>query len=164
LGESTEIQLLLSPRHTIRELKSKLRGLGERRGAIVKFSDRMEAHLTGTHFKIEAIRPEDQLVDPARPTEWRWDVEPTKTGTQRLYLTLSAFVLVQDTERRYIVQTYDTELKINVTWPDRISDFFSHNWQWLWTTLFAPLAFWLYHTRERWLWRLKAGPPSPPSP
>lgn len=90
LGESVVVQLLLSPAQPVRRLKRQLTELGERRGARIKASNRMEARLTGVGFRIEAVTPEVQAVAGRQNTEWRWEVEPTGTGTRRLHLTLSA--------------------------------------------------------------------------
>jgi heme/copper-type cytochrome/quinol oxidase subunit 2 len=44
----------------------------------------MEAHLVGSGFRIEALRPEVQVVMGLAPMEWKWDVEATKPGTHHL--------------------------------------------------------------------------------
>jgi len=164
LGETAEIQLLLSPRQTVAQLKKKLTGIGERQGRTVRFSNQMTAYLTGPHFKIELINGSaEKAVNPATTTAWRWAVEPTRTGEQSLHLSLYAQILVDGHETPYEVKTFDTELKVNVTWFDRLSDFASGNWQWLWTAILFPLGAWLVINRKRWLWRFRSGPPAPSS-
>jgi hypothetical protein len=163
LGESAQIQLLLSAQKEVEELKTRLTELGERKGTTIKVSRRMEAHLAGTGFKIEPLTDEIQAVSSRLTTEWKWEVEPTKTGTQSLHLTLTALIDVSGEETAFSIKTFDTTIQIRVTWYDRVSDFFSHNWQWLWAVILAPLAAWLARNRKRWLWRLRPGPPPPPS-
>ena len=164
LGETVEIQLLLAPRRTVAQLKKELTAIGERRGRQVKFSNRMEARLTGTNFKIESIGPEVRAVNPGTTTAWRWEVEPTETGEQELHLSLSALLFVEGVSTPYEIETFDTEIKVNVTWFDRAGDFVSGNWTWLWSVILFPLGAWLVHNRKRWAWRFGSGPPpAPPS-
>jgi hypothetical protein len=161
LGETAEIQLLLSPRQTVAQLKEKLTGIGARQGRTVRFSNQMTAYLTGPHFTIELINGSaEKAVNPATTTAWRWDVEPTRTGQQSLHLSLYAQILVDGRETPYEVKTFDTELRVNVTWFDRLGDFASGNWQWLWTAILFPIGAWLVANRKRWLWRFRSGPPA----
>jgi hypothetical protein len=164
LGETVEIQLLLAPRRTVAQLKDELTAIGERRGRQIKFSNRMEARLTGSSFKIESIGSELRAVNPGTTTAWRWEVEPTEAGQHELHLTLSALLFVEGVSTPYEVETFDTEIKVNVTWFDRAGDFVSGNWTWLWSVILFPLGAWLVHNRRRWLWRFRsAPPPAPPS-
>jgi hypothetical protein len=65
LEEPAVVQLLLSGRRSIRTLQRQLTELGVRAGATIKASDSMEAHLSGSGFKIEAITPAVQLASGA---------------------------------------------------------------------------------------------------
>ena len=78
IGDSAEIQLLLSLGKPIGELQAELTEIGEREGARVRVSPVMEARLTGGGFKIEALTPERQPVGRTTDTEWRWEVEGTE--------------------------------------------------------------------------------------
>ena len=164
LGETTEIQLLLSPRQTVAQLKKKLTGIGSQHGLTVRFSSRMTAYLEGAHFNIHLINGSAlKAVNPGATTAWRWEVEPTKTGQRSLHLSLYALVFVEGESTPYEVKTFDTELKVNVTWFDRAREFVSGNWQWLWTVILFPVGAWLVANRDRWLWRFRSGPPAPSS-
>ncbi len=141
LGRSTVIHLALSAQEPVRELKKRITELGERRGADIKVSDKMEAHLAGTGFKIEALTKELQGVGGQTVTDWRWEIEPTKTGTLQLHLTLTAFLHVKGEGTTPVsIRTFDTTMKIRVPLIDRTRSFVSHNWQWLWAVIVAPLA------------------------
>ena len=161
LAETADIQLLLSPVETRAQLQDRLTAVGDRVGARIRVTNTMEARLTGSGFEIEAITPETQAVARNSVTEWRWEIEPTRTGTRRLHLTLSAIIDVDGASVPRTIRVFDQTLTIHVTWFDRLSGFVGDNWQWLWTAIVVPLALWLWATRKRWLWRLKAGPPSP---
>jgi hypothetical protein len=49
LGDTTQVQLVLSARESIRQLKKRLSEIGVKHGARIRASNRMEAHLAGLH-------------------------------------------------------------------------------------------------------------------
>ncbi|MGZ8783608.1 MAG: hypothetical protein ACXWZB_08935 [Gaiellaceae bacterium] len=149
LNEPVVIQLLLSGRRPINELKDELTALGEREGEQIRASGSMEAHLTGTGFAIEAITPAVQLAAGAGVTEWKWEVEPTKAGLRRLHLTLSAIIDVGGRDGTYTVRTFERTLDVRVSLRERLTNFVEANWQWMWTTLLIPLAGWVLQRRRR---------------
>ena len=142
LEHTAHIQLLLAPAESIPHLEKKITAIGEREGATIRVSPLMEARLTGLHFDIEANTDERQPVSNEAPTEWTWDVEPKKTGNQELHLTLTAILNVGGHDQPRTIRTFDKVLKVNVTWYDRISGFFSDNWKWLWTAILVPVGVW----------------------
>lgn len=149
LEEPAVVQLLLSGRRSIRILKRRLTELGVKAGATIKASDSMEAHLSGSGFKIEAITPAVQLASGSGVTEWKWEVEPTKTGTRRLHLSLSALVDLKGKESAYTVRTFERTLEIDVPLRERLTGFVEANWQWLWTALLIPAGGWFLRQRRR---------------
>ena len=149
LHEPAVIQLLLSGRRPIKELKASLTALGKREGARVRASDSMEAQLAGVGFAVQAITPAVQLVSRDAVTEWRWEVEPTETGTRRLHLTLSAIVDVNGREGTYTVRVFERTLEVRVSLRERLTGFVGDNWQWLWTALLIPIVGWLLRQRRR---------------
>lgn len=149
VNEPAVIQVLVSGQQMVGQLEEQLTELGEREGERIRASDRMDARLTGLGFKIEAITPAVQLVSGSGVTEWRWEIEPTRVGTQRLHLTLSALIAVDGTESAYTVRTFARTLDIRVTWGERVSGFLSDNWQWLWAALLVPVAGLLFRRRGR---------------
>ena len=108
------IQLLLSGKQPIRELKQKLTAFGEREGGQIRASDSMEADLTGAGFDIVPVTPTVQLVSHEEMTEWKWEVTPTETGERRLHLALSALIDLGNSEKPYTVRTFERTLVVNV--------------------------------------------------
>jgi hypothetical protein len=149
LGETTQVQLVLSARESMRRLKKRLSEIGVKHGARIRASNRMEAHLVGSGFKIEALRPEVQVVTGLAPTEWKWDVEAAKAGTHHLTLTVSAFIDLKGESTPLLAKTFDKTLTVRVTLYERVSRFVSRNWQWLWLAIGVPLATWLYTVYKR---------------
>jgi hypothetical protein len=149
LGESAVIHLVLSLHETQEELKKRITEVGETQGAQIKVSDEMEAHLSSSAFTILVLRDERQPVSAVETTEWEWSIEPTKTGRQTLYLTVSAFVRVTGEERKRPLVTFSRPLEIRVTPYDRARGFVQDNWKWLWTTILAPLGAWFLRSRFR---------------
>jgi hypothetical protein len=140
LNDPVVIQLLLSGGQTIEQLQEELTALGEQEGEQIRASDAMEAQLTGAGFDIAPVTPAVQLVSKEAVTEWKWEVEPTKTGERRLHLTLSALIDLDGRDRTYTVRTFERTLDVNVTFGERLETFVSDNWQWLWTALLIPIV------------------------
>jgi hypothetical protein len=149
LHESAVIQLLLSVREPIEALQRDLRGPGERIGAEVRISTEMEAHLSGTGFKVESITPERQAVSQIEQTEWRWQVEPTRTGVLHLQLTLTANLDVAGRSVPRMIRTFEQRIAVEVAWTERTKAFLAGNWQWLWTAILIPLLAWGYRILQR---------------
>ena len=159
LNEPVVIQLLLSGGRTIEELQEELEAIGEEEGEQIRVSDTMEAQLTGVGFAIEAVTPATQLVATDGVTEWKWEVEPTKTGERRLHLALSALIDLGGKERTYTVRTFERTLEVRVAFRERLETFAEDNWQWLWTALLVPLGAVLLQRR-----RQRKVPPSGSTP
>ena len=90
VGESVQVQALLSLEKSVEELKSALTAAGAKEGSAVQVGPQMEARLTGPGFQITAVSPEKQSIASKGTTEWKWDVKATAVGKQELHLTLSA--------------------------------------------------------------------------
>jgi hypothetical protein len=114
----------------------------------------MEARLSGLGFKIEAITPERQAVSPRDITEWKWEIDPTESGLQKLHLSLSAIFYDKDREMIRTVRTFDKTIEVEVTLGHRLSDFVSRNWQWLWKAILVPLGAWAI---SQWIKRKREG-------
>lgn len=142
LGESEIIHLVLSTRETIETLQTMIDSGGEKTGAQIKVGNEMEARLTGKGFKIQAITPETQAVSGVEQTEWKWEVEPTDGGKQRLHLTMSAILHIDGQKVPRVLRTFERNIEVRVTWSRQISDFVGNNWQWLWATILVPVAGW----------------------
>jgi hypothetical protein len=139
LGDAAVIQLLLSLSKPLDDLQAELREIGEREGARIRVAPLMEARLTGSGFRVEALTPEIQPVGRRTDTEWSWEVEGTEGGSQRLHLSLAALITVEGERTPRAVRTFDREIEVNVTVNQRITGFIGDNWQWLWAALVVPL-------------------------
>ncbi len=80
IDDSTQIQLILSLAETVEKRKQSITKEGEKVGATIRVSDRMEARLSGYMFQITAITPEIQAVSKSQRTEWKWEIHPKKEG------------------------------------------------------------------------------------
>jgi hypothetical protein len=148
LHKTAMIQLVLSLQKPIDELKQMIEAEGEKQGTSVKVSNIMVARLKGTHFQIDAINPESQVVTPSEVTEWKWEVKPTSTGPQALHLTLSAQLTVEGQPTSKLVRTFDKTIEVNVTLAQQATDFLGKFGQWLWAAVVIPLGGWFWRRRK----------------
>ena len=111
-------------------------------------SNRMQATLTGQGFLIEALTPEVQAVSERTPTMWRWQVTPTKTGTQSLHLSLLAIIEVEGDDTPFVVRTFSRDIEVNITIQQKVFGFLGNNWKWLWTAIFIPIIGYLLKKRS----------------
>lgn len=149
LGERAGIQLLLSTQESVEELQQKIIEAGQKEGAEIHISDQMQARLTGFGFAIQAVTPETQAVSDKSTTEWKWDIKPTESGPQRLHLTVSALLSIEGSRVPRAIRTFDRMIDVRVTWQERLSLFFTENWQWLWTAILIPIVGWLWKRRKK---------------
>jgi hypothetical protein len=144
LNESTVIKLLLAVETPIEELKQLVEEKGEKVGARIKVSSRMEARLSGSNFEIVTMTPEIQAVSLNEPTEWMWEIEPKKAGNHRLHLTLSVVFTFDGMATSKTMSTYDKFIDVDVTWTQLIWNFLDRFWEWLTAVTIAPVAGWLW--------------------
>jgi hypothetical protein len=148
IGDTAQIQLLLSLEESIDELKRAIEGAGSREGAQIAVAERMEARLSGANFRITAVTPEEQALTSTGRTEWRWEVQPTLAGEHPLHLSLSAVLRVDGASTRRSIRTFDKTIVVQVTLARQAADFVGNNWQWLWAVLVVPVAGWLWRRRR----------------
>jgi hypothetical protein len=89
----------------------------------------MEARLSGLGFKIETVTPEVQAVSATNVTEWKWEIEPTEPGSQRLHPTLSAQLHMEGQRVPRTIRTFERTIEVHVTWSQKVSHFVANNWQ-----------------------------------
>lgn len=158
LGETKIIELLLSPTKSAQELQSSLRSHEKVESETIQISNRMEANLSGSGFKIEALMPQEQAISRGKTTQWSWEITPTKDGNQNLHLTLSAIIIVSNQKSPLVVETFDKTIEVDVSMDQHISNFVASNWQWLWASIFVPLFPFI------WKWyQKKWGKKQPPN-
>ncbi len=157
LNDSADIELLLALSTPIETLQKQLQDAGDKQGAHIQVSDRMEAHLSGANFTISPVTSEDQAVTRSGTTRWEWEIKPSSEGEQQLHLTLSALIQVDGQSTPRSIRTFDKEIRVYVSGSQKFVSFFQNNWQWLWATLFVPLAAWFWKRRKQS--KPAAGPP-----
>ena len=145
---SSQVQLILSLADTVEQLKQAITEEGEKVGANIRVSDRMEASLSGYMFQITAITPEVQAVSKRQNTEWKWEVHPKAEGRHKLHLTLTALLDIDDRNTALVIKTFDKVIEVQVTTTQKFSLFFKKNWQWLWAAILVPLAGWLWKYKK----------------
>ena len=148
IDDAPQIQLILSLANTVEELRNSIAEEGEKIGASIKVSDRMEARLSGYMFQITAITPEIQAISRLQKTEWKWEVHPKKEGKHRLHLTLTALLEIDGRSSPRTIRTFDKIIEVDVTATQKISIFFENNWKWLWAAILVPVAGWLWKRRK----------------
>jgi cell division septation protein DedD len=148
LGEAFSVELKLSPTKELAEVVKSIGEPGAVESARIRISDFMEARLIGSGFEITPVTSERQVVIKIEDTTWRWDVRPKDSGVQFLNLTVNAIIEDEGKERLRSVTTFKREIRINVSFADRVTDFTKNNWQWLWATIVVPVGAWLWKRRK----------------
>jgi hypothetical protein len=100
----------------------------------------MEAKVTGLGFNIEPITPERQAVSRTQETEWRWQIEPTKSDTLELNLTLSAQIKVDGESSARTIRTFEKKILVNVPFTQRVATAMNNNVELLTTVVLIPVA------------------------
>jgi hypothetical protein len=162
VGQPYIVRLQLSPRLSTQELRSQLDRQArtdhpsvnvppaaariETKAEPVKYGPHMVGHISASGCTIEALRPEDQVVPPDSEAEWAWQLTPQKS--QKLKVTVRLEAVVDGSP--ILIRVFDGEVEVRATLRQRVTTFVGGNWQWLWTTIAAPLAaYWLATLRNR---------------
>ncbi len=147
-NEPHQIQLRLSLSETIDKLKQSIIEEGKKEGAEIEVSDIMEAKLSGHMFGITAITPEIQAVSKSEYTEWKWEIQPKRTGKHNIHITLAALLKVNGESTSGKVRTFSRTIVVYVKTRQRVWEFILNNWQWLCAVVFFPIGLWLW---KRWM-------------
>lgn len=142
-GEAKNIQLLLSAAKTPDQLANLLQDSQNAEKYSIKFSDQMEARLTGTGFEIKPITKEAQSVSGQGVTEWKWEVTPKRFGAQHLHLALDAKIKLDGDDAPHTIRTFEQDVAVTVAWPGSILYFVQEYWQWICTAVAFPIIVWL---------------------
>ena len=142
VGETQAVQFLLGPSRTADELKGMIKEKGRVETEKVQFSDYMQATLLNldSGLEVKPVTPDKQLISTKQVSEWRWTVTAVKPGAQRLQLRLDAVITQEGSERPLLVNTFNREIMISVSWRHSVAAFISNNYQWLWTAILIPMA------------------------
>ncbi|HEY4234497.1 MAG TPA: hypothetical protein VGM76_13775 [Lacipirellulaceae bacterium] len=141
LGNTATIELLVSTKEAEEQLRQSIRGSGPIESAQgVQISDQMEAKVTGLGFRIEAVTPERQAVSHTQETRWRWQIEPTKSDTLELNLTLSALIKIGGEPSARTICTFEKKILVKVPFGQRLTTAISNNFELLTTVILLPVA------------------------
>jgi hypothetical protein len=149
VGREIDVELTVSPAS-----EAALRQKAQATGALVvtgeaRIQPRMRAQLVVPDgATVAGAQLEDRLVLPDTPITWKWKVTPTREGELPMTARLVAPVMVGDKETSFEVSTFDATVTVFVAPSTRVSDFFSGNWKWLFSTLIVPLAGWWWKRRS----------------
>ncbi|SUY26976.1 Uncharacterised protein [Burkholderia oklahomensis] len=149
------IDVVLSPTRGLRDLQKLIvehnPDAGNFENAQIQVSDRMSAQLTADpdDFAVDPKGDQEQAVGTVSPVMWSWTITPNHWGRHTLQLVLKALVTVDGQPTPIVLTTLDKSIQVTVTPFGRVKRFFAANWQWIWTTLLAPLALWLWKYRRR---------------
>ena len=143
-----QAQLLMSMFLDEATLREDLTTEGSTFSSGVLVSRVVHAKLTAPDFEVEAITPERQAISTTSNTEWLWNLTPKRTGEHQVYLTITAFVYVDESNfiERHI-RTFQKVVVIEVTPEQVIKSWFAKYWQWLWSALLLPVF--LYFRKRR---------------
>jgi len=109
----------------------------------------MRAELKGSGFDIEALSPTDQFLRNGR-YEWAWKIVPKKWGKRQLHLTTIVLAPIPGLGEKASVANVTTRSVDVLVNPNAVvSGFLSTYWQWLATTVFIPIAIWLWKRRTK---------------
>jgi hypothetical protein len=109
----------------------------------------MEARLDGgAGVEVEALGKDAQSVAGGGFAEWRWNVTPKKSGSQRLTVSIIAHLTYPDGhDVPKTVRTLTRKVQVSANAGDSIKTFLASYWQWLTTTLIIPIVLFLYRRR-----------------
>jgi hypothetical protein len=153
-GETRAVVLVASPEldasTLTTELRTRIGGADPIAVDTLQISPLMEAQLEGAPaFAVTPLTPLRQPVSRASPTEWRWSVRATETGTHALHLTINAVITIAGEAYPRSLDVFDRSIRVDITSSQRIGMFFENNWQWLLGTIAIPLGVWLWSQRKK---------------
>lgn len=103
-----------------------------------------------TAFSIDEVTDARQTVAGKPFAQWEWNVTPLKSGNQKLTLTATATIYLD--ERGETPADYKTLEKPILVHVDRwytTKQFVANNFQWLWAVILVPLGGLLWGLRKR---------------
>jgi hypothetical protein len=156
VGEPETIKLILSGNKSVQAIETALKkDLGKKdriSSNSIRISELMKADLYASEsdFKIESLSDKEQAISMINEsTEWMWKVTPKKSGKRDIRLSLSAIVKISDRASPLPIETFNKHINVKVSTAKMLSIFLSDNWQWLWTTIFIPLAPFLWNGYQK---------------
>jgi hypothetical protein len=146
MGETTKIQLLLSPTKSPEELQQQIVESGQVVSATIEITPLMKAVLRPADpeaFVIQDLHDTAiQLILAGEPTEWKWAVTAKKPGEQIIILSVHRLVKYDGQDYWRLVNTYESRIKVTVTLVQRLQ---AIDWKWvvgIFLTLLSIPAIW----------------------
>lgn len=116
----------------------------------IKVSERMKATLKGTGFEIiNMMDSEEQLVSLEEETLWRWQISPTNSGTQTLFLDVYAIVEKNNKDEIRQVKTFTKTINVEISPIRSFKHFVKTNWQFFASGIFIPIFVWYWNNKRR---------------
>ena len=104
----------------------------------IKTSNRMEAKLHSSGFRIDSITSERQALSLDKSTSWMWEIEALKGGQQQLHLVINILLNIEGESTPRTMRTYKRTIDVEIPLLQKVTIFIKGNWQWLWATILIP--------------------------
>lgn len=108
----------------------------------IPISDLMTCHLQGEHFDIVALHHDEQILLPDRPTIWKWNVVPQRTGIRKLTLVVSRKIKKGENTGYHDEPVLERYASIHVDPIHETGRFMVKNWQWIAGTIAGSGVLW----------------------
>ena len=119
---TSEPNVLIDPNGGIHQVEISKIDITPRMKAVLKSQDSEAFTVTEMHDNAE------QVVSSVETTAWRWSVTAKKEGSQTLELVIYQLVKYDGKEFWHEVETYRTNIEVEVTLADRVK---SLDWYWI---------------------------------
>lgn len=93
---------------------------------------------------IHPVNSGDQIIEETGETSWRWNCKAQRTGEIELHVIISK---VFENGKKEVAQKETLTVKSNPI--KMVGNFFSKNYQWLFSTLVIPIFLWIRSRRRR---------------
>jgi len=150
LAETKTIKLVISMSKSESQLVPQVQEFGESKAASIKVGSLMQAILVSNDqdgLSVVANTTNPQDLFRTEDTYWEWHVTAKKPGKYKLSLTIEIESDINGVRLQRAVKTYEEDIVVDVSTWKTIKEFFTSNWQWLWTALVIPIAGYIW---KRW--------------
>lgn len=152
IDEKIQAQLLIDPNQNAEQLSTQLSVKGITIKQPIKITEVVKATITAPSFVVTEITDESQILADVGPTDWRWELKPTKAGTHEVKLTVSAIVNKENKDRPYTLKTFERTVTVEITKEQIVIDWFKENYKWVITSLLIPLIGFIFKEKiKKWL-------------
>jgi hypothetical protein len=146
-GVDFPVQLTIQPDIAREVILKSLKVDGDVTSDDIEISRIVEVELFAPDFNVVARAPKRQAVSSSEPTEWIWDLTPTVVGVTDIHVSVMAVVKVDDEKAERLVRAYTHDIKVHVNPQAQVWDLLKKYWQWVFSSILAPLAIWAW---KRW--------------